>query len=84
VRLSATGADVEDPAQVAAQIPAAREVEPGSVVAVEALAVQKRGLLQRVLGDKKVPVSRVVRCSALLARGYVDIEAEGDEVWGTA
>ena len=51
---------------------------------VEAIATQKRGVLQRILGDKKVPVPRHVRCSALLARGYVDIAAEGDAVWGKA
>ena len=49
----------------------------------EGIAVQKRGLMQRVLGDKKVPVARSVRCTALLARGYVGIAAEGDAAWGT-
>jgi len=46
--------------------------------------VQRRGLLRRVLGDRKVPVARVTRCSALLVRGYVGIAAEGDDAWGIA
>jgi hypothetical protein len=84
VRLDATDADVEDPAAVARQIPEARSLPEGTVVLVEATAVQKRRVLQRVLGDKKVPVARHVRCTALLARGYVDIASEGDAVWAKA
>ena len=84
VTLSATDADMEDPAQVAAQLPAANTLDAGAAVLVEPGAVQKRGLLRRVLGDRRVPVSKAVRCTALLARGYVDIAAEGDVVWGRA
>ena len=83
VRLDATDADAEDPAAVAAQIPDPATLDAGTTVLVEGIAVQKRGLMQRVLGDKKVPVARSVRCTALLARGYVKIAAEGDAAWGT-
>ena len=84
VTLTATDADVEDPAQVAAQLPAPSGLDAGTTVIVEAVAVQRRRLLRPLLGDKRVPVSKAVRCTALLARGYVDIAAEGDAVWARA
>jgi hypothetical protein len=83
VKLDATGADMEDPATVGRQIPDPATLHGGTAVVVEAIAARKRGLLQRVLGDKRIPVSRSVRCTALLARGYVDIAADGDATWGT-
>jgi len=81
VRLDATTADLESPAAVATQVPHADTLAPGTVVVVGAVAVKKRGTLGRLLGDGHVKVSRAARCTALLARGYVDLTAEGDDVW---
>lgn len=82
VRLDATTADVESPAAVATQIPHADTLAAGSAVVVGAVAVRKRGALGRLIGDGHVKVSRAARCTALLARGYVAIEADGEDVWG--
>jgi hypothetical protein len=83
VRLDATDADLESAAEVAAQVPRADERPPGSIVAIAPVATRKRGALGRLFGDGHVKVSRVARCTALLARGYVDLRAEGDAVWGS-
>jgi hypothetical protein len=82
VRLDATTLDATSPASVATQIPHADTRPAGSAVVVGALATRKRGALGRLIGDAHVKVPRAARCTALLARGYVGIEAEGDEVWG--
>ncbi len=82
VRLDASTLDAESPASVAAQIPHADTRPAGSVVAVAPVATRKRGALGRLIGDAHVKVPKVARCTALLARGYVGIAAEGDDVWG--
>ena len=84
IRLDATEADLESPAEVAAQLPLASTRPPGSAVVVAPVASKKRGALGRLLGDGKVKVSLVARCTALLACGYVDIAASGDRAWGVA
>ena len=84
VRLDATTVDLESPAAVATQIPLADTLPAGSTVVVGAVAIKKRGGLGRLIGDGHVKVSRVARCTALLARGYIEITADGDDVWGTA
>ncbi len=83
VCLDATTADPESPAAVATQIPHADTLAPGTAVVIGAVAVKKRGTLGRLLGDGHVKVSRATRCTALLARGYVSIEASGEDVWGS-
>jgi len=83
IRLDATTLDLESPAAVATQVPPADTLPAGSTVIVGAVAIKKRGGLGRLIGDGHVKVSRVARCTALLARGYVDITADGDDVWGT-
>ncbi len=86
VHLDASKLDVESPASVATQIPPADARPPGSAVVVDAVATRKRGALGRLIGDAHVKVAKSVRCTALLARGYVGIEAaaeaQGDRVWG--
>lgn len=82
IRLDATDADVESPAEVAAQLPHARTRAAGSALIVSATASQKRGALGRFLGDGKVKVPLASRCTALLARGYVDLSASGEAAWG--
>jgi hypothetical protein len=82
VRLDATKLDVESPASVATQIPHADTLTAGSAVVVGAVAVRKRGALGKLIGDAHVKVSRSTRCTALVARGYVGVGAEWDDVWG--
>ena len=82
VRLDATGIDVDDPAAVAALIPAAHEVPAGTCLAVAAIAVERRTGIGRWLGDRTVPVSTAVRCTALLVRGYGGIAVQAGEVRG--
>jgi hypothetical protein len=82
VRLDASTLDVESPASLAAQIPHADTRPAGSTVALSPVATRKRGALGRLIGDAHVKVPRVARCTALLARGYVGIAAEGADVWG--
>ena len=86
VVLDAASIDVDDPMQVAAQIPQAAELPPATPVFVLGLASGKPAVL-RWLG-RRVPVTRAARCTALLARGYVDVGAgvddasQADLVWG--
>jgi hypothetical protein len=82
IRLDATTADVEVPASIAPHIPLASTLDRGTRVTVLPTATRKRSVLGRLLGDRGIPVPRWSRCSALLARGYVDIAAAGDTVWG--
>ncbi|HEX8794494.1 MAG TPA: hypothetical protein VF765_26295 [Polyangiaceae bacterium] len=82
VRLDATGVDAEDFAALASQLPLASTLPPRTVVAVPAVAVRRRRFLRGVLGDRKVPVSRAARCTALLLRGYVDVHADDGSAWG--
>ena len=82
VRLDASTLDVDSPASVAEQVPHADTRLPGSTVAVGPVATRKRGALGRLIGDAHVKVPRAARCTALLAKGYVGIAAEGEDVWG--
>lgn len=81
-RLDATGVDLEDPSAVAKQLPAPGTLAPGTRVVVPAAATRKGGVLRRLLGPRTVTVSRAARCTALLARGYVDIGADDEAAWG--
>lgn len=82
VRLDATGVDAEDFAALAAQLPLASTLPGRTVVAVPAVAMRRRRFLRGMLGDRRVPVSRATRCTALLLRGYVDVAADADAAWG--
>jgi len=87
VLVDATGIDEEDAGAFAAQIPAAAELPPATPVFVLEAATRGRGAL-RWLGARKVSLLRAARCTALVARGYVDVGAtadpagSGDLVWG--
>lgn len=65
--------------------PNALVLVPGSVIRARSLA----GSVLTALGRRKT-VARSLRCSALVARGYVDVGAAGDEdpdadlAWGYA
>ncbi len=82
VPLDATHADVTSPAEVAAQIPEPSTLPPGAAVVLGPLATRKRGALGRLLGDGKTKVPLSARCTALLARGYVELGADGEVAWG--
>jgi hypothetical protein len=88
VIVDASTCAVEDPAQVAAQIPAPSTLAPGTRVFVLAAASRGAGLFRRLMRPPSIP--RVVRCTALLARGYTAIGAGVDDVsrqdvaWGTS
>jgi hypothetical protein len=75
--------------EAAAQIPDAKSLPDGRLVVVLAERANGRGLLGRLLGGR-THVPRIVRATALLARGYREIGAGADEVsgtdlvWGTA
>jgi hypothetical protein len=83
-----SGGDVD---AVARQLPAPGELAPGSLVVVlgEGDADARGGVVARWLGPRP-RLSRAVRGSALLARGYVRLGADADEasghdlVWGYA
>lgn len=81
------GASTIGIAEVISQLPEIASMTPGAEVVISARISSSAGLFARVFGRKK-SVSRAVRCSALLARGFVDIAAagEGDDdlVWGFA
>ncbi|MDP9149447.1 MAG: hypothetical protein M3O36_05845 [Myxococcota bacterium] len=84
---AATGLDVS---AIAAQIPHARESPPGTTVVVLGPAAKDRRPLRRWLGPREKVASRAARCTALLARGYVDLGAGADPTsgvdmaWGSA
>ena len=85
--LDASACDLQSEAEVAAMLPPPSSVGPGTYVFVMGAASRGAGLLRRWLGT--VAVSRAVRCTALLARGYVGVGAGVDPVsgvdlaWGT-
>ena len=81
VWLDATGIDVDDPAQIVAQLPPVAELPPGTPVFVLGSAARGRRVL-RWLGTRSVPVTRAARCTALVARGYVGVGAGIDDASG--
>ena len=78
VRLNAADLDREDAATVAVQIPHASSLAPGTRIVVFATAMREGGIFRRLLGTRSIPVPRSSLCTALLVRGYVEIEA-GEE-----
>lgn len=82
VRLDATDADLEDASAVALQLPDPATLVPGARVNVLASATRRGGVLRRLLGPSRVPVTRATRCTALLIRGYVTIGADDEQAWG--
>ena len=87
VLLDASGIDVNDPEQIAEQLPLAADLPPATFVFVLGSAARARGVL-RWIGLRTTPVTRAARCTALVARGYVGVgggvdDATGDDlVWG--
>ena len=69
-------------ASVAAQLPPSTSLPSGTPVFVLGKAAVKPSFWRLFAGDVAMP--RAARCTALLSRGYVDIGADADLVWGHA
>ncbi len=84
VLLDATGSDLSTVESVAAQLSDAAALPPGTLVLVLGAAARALPAWRRLLGSQAVPVARALRCSALLARGYVNVGAHAtdDLTWG--
>jgi hypothetical protein len=80
VSLDMRGAGGGSPSAVAAQVPLASALPPGTPVVVLGLAARGGSIWTRFARGVSVP--RAARCGALLARGYVDIGAGTDDVSG--
>ena len=74
-------------ADVISQLPEIGDMKPGAQVVILPRIIPSAGLFARLFSRNK-SVPRALRCSALLARGFVDIAAagEGDDdlAWGFA
>ncbi|MCL2447464.1 MAG: hypothetical protein FWD17_00800 [Polyangiaceae bacterium] len=73
VLIDATQGDIQNVANVAAQLPDPSSLDPGAPVFVYPSAVRVRKGWRRILGTRRVPIPVAVRCGALLVRGYVEI-----------
>jgi hypothetical protein len=69
-------------AGIAAQLPDGASLPPGTPVFVLGKAADLRPFWRVFARDVSIP--RAARCTALLARGYVDIGADADLAWGHA
>ncbi len=69
-------------AGIAAQLPEGASLPSGTPVFVLAKAADVRAFWRLFAPAQTVPLA--ARCSALLARGYVDIGADADLAWGHA
>jgi hypothetical protein len=82
--------EVESVGAAARALPDPSELEAGTLVIVSDEVRAERSLVSSVLGvlGRKKSVSRAIRCSALVARGYtgvggsVDPDTRADVVWG--
>jgi hypothetical protein len=81
VLLDARGRPSCTAADVAAQLPAASTMPAGTPLLVLGSAAHDSALWR--LFARGAPVTRAARCSALIARGYVDVGAGLDEASGT-
>jgi hypothetical protein len=82
VWLDATASDLTTVRDLVEQIADARTLQPRTAVIVLATAGRTPSGWRRVLGAQRVAVPVELRCSALLARGYVEIGADADLAWG--
>jgi hypothetical protein len=88
VVLDATEEDLERVESIVTQIPRATSLAPGSPLVVFGSATYEAPSWRRLFGAGRVAVTRAARCSAMLARGYVDIgggvddQSGADLAWG--
>jgi hypothetical protein len=80
VLLDARAGDLRSAWDVAQQVPLASTLPAGAPLIVLGTAAPSASVWRWLVRD--VAISRAARCSALLARGYVDIGAGTDEVTG--
>lgn len=80
VQLDARHGDLQSVSSIVAQIPRATSLPPRTPIVLLGLAVRAPGVWGRLLGAGTVRVTRASRCTALLARGYVDVGGGLDEV----
>jgi hypothetical protein len=71
-----------DIASVVAQVPSASTLGPRTPMVVFGAADRGGGVLRRLFGGASVNVARATRCTALVARGYVDVGGGVDAVTG--
>jgi hypothetical protein len=76
------GDDATSVAGIAAQLPESTSLASGTPVFVLGKAAVARSFWSIFARDVTIP--RAARCTAMLARGYVDIGAHADLVWGHA
>jgi hypothetical protein len=85
-------ADAQDLASAAAALPDPDELPPGTLVLLPAELREEPSIARSVLAvfGRTRTATRVLRCSALVARGYMDVGAgtdpvtRADLVWGYA
>lgn len=88
VELDGSTSDLSTAGAVAPQVPECGSLPRRTLVVLLGQAGRGGGTWRRFVRMYATPVSRAARCSALLARGYVDIGAGTDEgttrdlVWG--
>jgi hypothetical protein len=80
--LDARHGQLRDVASVLAQVPSASTLEPRTPIVVFGVAVRGGGALRRLFGGGSAHVARAARCTALVARGYVDVGGGVDAVTG--
>jgi hypothetical protein len=80
VLLDARNVDLSDIAAIIEQIPNATTMPAGAPLIVFGTAVGAGRAWRWLLGGRRVAVLRAPRCTALLARGYVDLGAGVDEI----
>lgn len=82
--------EIADVGVAARALPDPKELDEGTLVVVTEEARAEKSLVRSVLGalGRKQSVPRAIRCSALLARGYVrvgagiDPDTRADLAWG--
>jgi hypothetical protein len=90
VLLDGAAESLADVHAVARQIPGAEQVPPGTLVVVLGVGARQGARWLQWIAGRAPAVTRSVRCSALLARGYtavgggVDHPASADLAWGIA
>jgi hypothetical protein len=85
VLIDAAELDVDNPREIAAQIPQATELPQATRVFVLGVAARGRGAIGWLARAIRIP--RATRCTALVARGYVEVGAGADDTgsdlaWG--
>jgi hypothetical protein len=78
VWLEGSAAELAQAEFVAAQIPAAGSFAEPTLVVVLGTAAPELSRWRRLLSPRRLKLERAARCAALLALGYVDIQAQTD------